>query len=155
MLLSPLGLKQSPATLPVLEARLENEPDQRVRETIWDSIALVNLNSPNPELKVAALQRLGQSASVPAKDAITRIASDSTQTPETLQAAKVALKSIDKHIFWVDFFGTIFRGVSLGSVLLVVALGLAITFGLMGVINMAHGEIMIVGGYATFVVQLR
>ena len=148
-----LGLKQSPATLPVLEARLENEPDQRVKETIWDSIALVNLNSPNPELKVSALQRLGQSASVPAKDAITRIASDSTQTPETLQAAKVALKSIDKHIFWVDFFGTIFRGVSLGSVLLVVALGLAITFGLMGVINMAHGEIMIVGGYATFVVQ--
>jgi urea transport system permease protein len=53
----------------------------------------------------------------------------------------------------VDFNGTIFRGISLGSVLLVVALGLAITFGLMGVINMAHGEIMVVGGYATYLVQ--
>ncbi|MDR1283598.1 MAG: urea ABC transporter permease subunit UrtB [Opitutaceae bacterium] len=54
---------------------------------------------------------------------------------------------------WVNFRGTAFRGLSLGSVLLVTALGLAITYGLMGVINMAHGEIMVVGAYATYVTQ--
>ena len=53
----------------------------------------------------------------------------------------------------MNFFGDLFRGLSAGSVLLLIALGLAITFGLMGVINMAHGELMVVGAYSTFVVQ--
>jgi urea transport system permease protein len=53
----------------------------------------------------------------------------------------------------VNFFGTIFHGLSLGSILLVVALGLAITFGLMGIINMAHGEMIAVGAYTCYVVQ--
>jgi len=53
----------------------------------------------------------------------------------------------------VNFFGTLFRGLSAGSILLVVSLGLAITFGLMGVINMAHGEMITVGAYATYITQ--
>jgi len=61
--------------------------------------------------------------------------------------------TIDAHITAVNFFGTIFRGMSLGSILLVVALGLAITFGLMGIINMAHGEMIAIGAYTTYVVQ--
>jgi urea transport system permease protein len=60
---------------------------------------------------------------------------------------------VESHISTVNFFGTLFRGVSLGSILLVVALGLAITFGLMGVINMAHGEMIAVGAYTTYIVQ--
>ena len=70
-----------------------------------------------------------------------------------IKAARHAADSIQSHIWWVNFFGTIFRGVSLGSILLVVALGLAITFGLMGVINMAHGEMIAVGAYTSYVVQ--
>ena len=73
--------------------------------------------------------------------------------PEVVKAARQAIRSIEEHIGWVNFFGTIFHGLSLGSILLVVALGLAITFGLMGIINMAHGEMIAVGAYACYVVQ--
>jgi len=148
-----LGLKQSPASLPVLESRLSQETNPSAKAAFLDAIALVSLNSENPDQRTSALQRLGESASLPARDAIKRLADDSTQPPQVSRAAREALQTIDTRIFWIDFFGTVFRGISLGSVLLIVALGLAITFGLMGVINMAHGEIMIVGGYATFVVQ--
>jgi urea transport system permease protein len=70
-----------------------------------------------------------------------------------LAAARATQRAIESHRSTVDFFGTIFRGASTGSILLVVALGLAITFGLMGVINMAHGEMIAVGAYTTYIVQ--
>jgi urea transport system permease protein len=68
-------------------------------------------------------------------------------------AAREALRAVENHRSFVDFFGTLFRGISLGSILLVAALGLAITFGLMRVINMAHGEMIAVGAYTTYLVQ--
>lgn len=68
-------------------------------------------------------------------------------------AANGALKDIAGHVTFVNTAGTAFRGLSLGSILLVVAIGLAITFGLMGVINMAHGEMIAIGAYTTYVVQ--
>jgi len=77
----------------------------------------------------------------------------SARDPRVAAAAGGAIKSINAHITAVNFFGTIFRGLSLGSILLVVALGLAITFGLMGIINMAHGEMIAVGAYTCYVVQ--
>ena len=64
-----------------------------------------------------------------------------------------ALDQIEGRLAWGERLGVIFTGVSLGSILLLVALGLAITYGLMGVINMAHGELMMIGAYATYVVQ--
>jgi urea transport system permease protein len=57
------------------------------------------------------------------------------------------------RLAWGERLGVLFTGLSLGSILLLVALGLAITYGLMGVINMAHGELMMIGAYATYVVQ--
>jgi urea transport system permease protein len=68
----------------------------------------------------------------------------------TLQAT---LRAVEASLAWGDKLGALFSGVSLGSILLLVALGLAITYGLMGVINMAHGELMMIGAYATYVVQ--
>src|SRR6478736_5801486 len=64
-----------------------------------------------------------------------------------------SLRAVDSSLAWGDKIGAVFSGISLGSILLLVALGLAITYGLMGVINMAHGELMMVGAYATYVVQ--
>jgi urea transport system permease protein len=148
-----LGMKQSPASIPILEARLAAETDTTVHQTLVEALAITNLASSDPAVRVAALGTLKQIVSVPSRDLVARVATDSTAPPEVRAAAKSTLTAIDNHLFWVDFFGTMFRGVSLGSVLLVVALGLAITFGLMGVINMAHGEIMVVGGYATYLVQ--
>lgn len=68
-------------------------------------------------------------------------------------AYKYAINQIDNYQGFVGGIGNIFRGLSLGSVLILMALGLAITFGLMGVINMAHGELMMIGAYATFEMQ--
>jgi urea transport system permease protein len=68
-------------------------------------------------------------------------------------AAKEVLVAIDNHKSTVNFFGTLFRGLSNGSILLIVAIGLAITFGLMGVINMAHGEMIAIGAYTTYLVE--
>ncbi len=68
-------------------------------------------------------------------------------------AARLALSAIESRLAWGERLGVVFTGVSLGSILLLVALGLAITYGLMGVINMAHGELMMIGAYATYLVQ--
>jgi urea transport system permease protein len=68
-------------------------------------------------------------------------------------AINSALRAVNEALAWGDRLGAFFSGISLGSILLLVALGLAITYGLMGVINMAHGELMMIGAYATYVVQ--
>ena len=68
-------------------------------------------------------------------------------------ALRAAVDQIDGRLAWGERLGVVFTGISLGSILLLVALGLAITYGLMGVINMAHGELMMIGAYATYVVQ--
>ena len=73
--------------------------------------------------------------------------------PELRKAAEDALASIDSRLRLVGLAANLFQGISLGSVLLLAAIGLAITFGVMGVINMAHGEMIMLGAYAAFVVQ--
>ncbi len=92
--------------------------------------------SKNPNTKTVLLERIGKET-----DADVKVA---------LQAA---LAKVEASLEWGNKLGAIFSGISLGSILLLVALGLAITYGLMGVINMAHGELMMIGAYATYVVQ--
>ncbi len=77
----------------------------------------------------------------------------SGQSPPVAAAATAAVGSLDFHAKIVGFVQDAFYGLSLGSVLLLAAAGLAITFGVMGVINMAHGELVMIGAYTTFVVQ--
>jgi urea transport system permease protein len=74
-------------------------------------------------------------------------------TEETSRLLRKSVHDIEQYMWWGNLFGTGFRGLSLSAVLLVAALGLAITFGLMGVINMAHGEIIMVGAYSAYVTQ--
>jgi urea transport system permease protein len=76
---------------------------------------------------------------------------DDAQVKAALQAA---LSTVEASLVWGERWAVVFSGLSLGSILLLVALGLAITYGLMGVINMAHGELMMIGAYATYVVQV-
>ncbi len=78
----------------------------------------------------------------------------SAETDADVKAAlQVAFTSVQRKLTVIGWFANIFQGISLGSVLLLAAVGLAITFGVMGVINMAHGEMIMIGAYATFVVQ--
>jgi urea transport system permease protein len=75
------------------------------------------------------------------------------QDPLVKKQIQTTLTTVQESLRWGERLGTLFTGASLGSILLLVALGLAITYGLMGVINMAHGELMMIGAYATYVVQ--
>ncbi|HEX3730396.1 MAG TPA: urea ABC transporter permease subunit UrtB [Opitutaceae bacterium] len=146
-----LGNSQKAQYLPALRARLAVEANTEVRRALGESIALLQLGDPDVAVRVAAIGRLADLQAVGALDRLSQIAA--AGPPPVTAAARAAIAVLNRHISTVNFFGTIFRGISLGSILLVVALGLAITFGLMGVINMAHGEMIAVGAYTTYVVQ--
>ncbi|HTQ29643.1 MAG TPA: hypothetical protein VMI53_00395, partial [Opitutaceae bacterium] len=135
-----LGYSQKLKYVPVLQARLAKEKDASVVKAINEAIALLQLGNSDVGVQISAAQQLGRLGTIGSLDTLKKLAGDAKTNPSVVQAAKKAIQSIQNHITWVNFFGTIFHGLSLGSILLVVALGLAITFGLMGVINMAHGE---------------
>jgi urea transport system permease protein len=139
--------------LPVLEDRLAREPNAEVRRTLNEGIALLQLHDTNATTQLNAIRRLAKANAIGALDILKRLAASTEAGPEVARAAADAVSSIAEHVAWVNFFGTAFRGLSLGSILLVVALGLAITFGLMGIINMAHGEMIAVGAYTCYLVQ--
>jgi urea transport system permease protein len=147
-----LGNSQKMQYIPVLQARLAVETDGEVRKALQESIALLHLGDADPAGKIAAIDQLGRLQALGSIENLQRVAA-APGPPEVAAAANRAIAAINSHIATVNFFGTIFRGASQGSILLVVALGLAITFGLMGIINMAHGEMIAVGAYTSYVVQ--
>lgn len=150
-----IGFAQNPEKLSALQARLKVETAPKAKLALREAIALIGLKDPSDDAKIAALGELKELHTISSTDFLkaTLNAPDATEHPKVTAAARAALNAVENHIARVNFFGTIFRGLSLGSILLVVALGLAITFGLMGVINMAHGEMIAVGAYTTYVVQ--
>ncbi len=148
-----LGNSHKLKNIAVLQTRLAKETDASVRRSINEAIAMLQLGDRDPKIQSAAAHQLAALKSIGSLDMVTALANNKSAAPEVVQAANQAIVKIDGHIGVVNFFGTIFRGLSLGSILLVVALGLAITFGLMGIINMAHGEMIAVGAYTTYVVQ--
>ena len=151
---SQVGMQQNAQLLPALRARQQKEENSKVRRGLREAIALTELRSEDAAAQIAAVRELGALKSIPSQDALKTLQREAaSDSPEVAEAAGAALEKIATHVKWVNFYGTLFRGLSLGSILLVVALGLAITFGLMGVINMAHGELIVVGAYATYVVQ--
>jgi urea transport system permease protein len=150
-----IALAQDATKLPVLQDRQKAETDPSVLRALREAVALIQLNDPKDETRLAALAELKELHTLSSTDFIKRTLKDAEDKKNTAvaAAATAALKAVESHRSAVDFFGTIFRGISLGSILLVGALGLAITFGLMRVINMAHGEMIAVGAYTTYVVQ--
>ena len=150
---SAIGQKQE--KLPALKLLRTTEKDAKVIRALDESVAIIKLRSSIAEERVAACETLGRLNSLAAHDTIQTILNEALAAKDqaTATAAKQALASIDRHISRINAVGTAFRGISLGSVLLVVAIGLAITFGLMGIINMAHGELIAVGAYTTYIIQ--
>ena len=129
-------------TDPALEAALES-----LRATIL-------VTSPDKARRLAAARLLGASGEPATRSLlIERLAAGAESDPEVRGALLASLDAVQKRLARGEWLGVLFAGVSLGSILLLVALGLAITYGLMGVINMAHGELMMIGAYATYVVQ--
>ena len=153
-----LGMDQNVEYLPFFEARLLKENNAMVKRELEKAVALTKLASTNSAMVTEAAVTLGRMRSIGALDFLKKIVADDKKAPnpaneESVLAARESLRQIEGYMAWGTFFGTAFRGLSLAAVLLVVALGLAITFGLMGVINMAHGEIMMIGAYTAFAVQ--
>jgi urea transport system permease protein len=150
-----IGFAQAADKIPALEARLKIEQDKGVIIALREALALTRLKDSSDQVKLAALEELRVIRTLSSYDLVQAAvkSAEAGGSAKVAAAAQVTLQAIDQHRSFVDFFGTLFRSASLGSILLVVALGLAITFGLMGVINMAHGEMIAVGAYTTYLTQ--
>ena len=148
------------STVQILRERLPVETDSSVRAAIDTGIAMGDLDGTDPQARLAAVGTLSSRLSADARNRLARLVEKSPDgafvesDPAVREAAQKALERIDDKRTIYSAIETLFFGLSLGSVLVLVAIGLAITFGVMGVINMAHGELMMLGAYTTYVVQL-
>jgi urea transport system permease protein len=144
---------------PLVRKALAQEKDGKVREKLALALAMVDIAGSDKKLRLAAFTAIEGAADANFRPELQRIlAKDESgkfREPdvEIRKAASAALGTIETRAVLYGFVGNLFYGLSLGSVLLLTALGLAITFGLMRVINMAHGELLMIGAYATYVVQ--
>jgi urea transport system permease protein len=145
----------SPDLLPVVERALAREKDAHVRRELELVRARIQLRTEDPAQRLAAVKTLGGGATLAVRSLLAAAAQPSGEPDAGVRAAAAAsLRSVDHRLFWADALNRIFSGLSLGSILLLAALGLAITYGIMGVINMAHGELLMVGAYAGYAVQV-
>jgi urea transport system permease protein len=146
-------MTQNTDYLPKLEARQAKETDAGVRKALVEAISVMQLADEDDVVCIAAVRKLGEMRSIPSLDLLKGMITSEDESDAAKAEATKSVALIESYLKKVEAAGTVFRGLSAGSVLLVVALGLAITFGLMGVINMAHGEMMAVGAYTTYMVQ--
>jgi len=130
------------------------EKDEKIIALLVKIRSGIELSSSDKALRMKAAKELASSTSTEMKQLLASRMEEGGETDiEVRKAISAAMLAIDNRLSYYEYAGTIFTGLSLGSVLLLAALGLAITYGLMGVINMAHGEMMMLGAYATYIVQ--
>ena len=143
--------RSSDSVLDLVRHVLTKEKDSRVVEKLTLVLAKAQLQGDDLEERLQAIETIrnfGDSSFRPDLEGLLQ-----SETAAVKAAAIKAITSIDQRQFFINQIANLFYGLSLGSILLLAALGLAITFGLMGVINMAHGEMLMIGAYSTFVVQ--
>jgi urea transport system permease protein len=141
------------AALPILERAMAQESDVQIKGALESARAAILLNKADASSsdKLAAIKALESQGD---QNALAILSSLSTGTaPDVTEAGAKAADSIRSRLALWNGVQNVWYGVSLGSVLLLAAIGLAITFGTMGVINMAHGEMVMIGAYTTFLVQ--
>jgi urea transport system permease protein len=152
-----LQASATPAQLPLLRDARNKEVDPAIKEVLDLAIAAASLRSDKLEERISAIQFLGEHGSAPAKTLLNTALGSGAPANESEAKVRAevlaAVAAIDRRLRTTEMVGTALQGLSLASVLLLAALGLAITFGLMGIINMAHGELLMIGAYATYVVQ--
>ncbi len=138
--------------LALIEKALAAEADAALKARLEQLRAAIMISASDPAKRLAAAQLLAGSDQPATRSLlIERLAAETD--PGVKAAIAASLDTVQSRLAWGERLGVLFSGLSLGSILLLVALGLAITYGLMGVINMAHGELMMIGAYATYVVQ--
>jgi len=142
---------------PLIRAAAAKERVVEIKTAMGLALAQIDLHGSDKALKLAAIAAISAAADASFKPDLERMTGKegkATETdPEVKKAASAALGVIESRLMLISFVGNLFYGLSLGSVLLLCALGLAITFGLLRVINMAHGELLMIGAYSTYAVQ--
>jgi len=145
-------------SLPLIEKALQKETDPQIRNRLMIARSMASLGSPEPGVRLRAVEDLKNEATPATRQLLSALLvknGDLWQEPDIAVrlAAAVSLKEIERRLAFGENLDRIFTGLSLGSLLLLAAMGLAITYGVMGIINMAHGELLMIGAYATYVVQ--
>jgi len=135
----------------LVKSALEKENDKDVNKLLNENLLILKAKFASGEEQLQAVNALSDSLSVKALQILNEL--QNTQDKKLNTAVISSIKSIEMSRKMYSFVETAFFGVSLGSVLLLAAIGLAITFGVMKIINMAHGELMMLGAYATYSIQ--
>lgn len=142
-----------------LKAALHKETDAGVRAAIALAVAAIDVRADDPKLRLEAARTLAASDRPETRTLLAAMveqrADGSWTEPDDAvrSAARASLAEVSGRLARAEWFGRIFAGLSLGSILMLAAIGLAITYGLLGVINMAHGEMIMIGAYATYATQ--
>ena len=144
--------------LPAITAAMAKESDPEIKALLALAQATIELGGTDRTKRLAAIRALAGSNLAATKTLLLGLVEkkgDAWAEPdaEIRAEAELSLRAVEGKLATGELAGRIFSGFSLGSILLLAALGLAITYGLMGVINMAHGELIMIGAYATYVVQ--
>ncbi|MEQ6345245.1 urea ABC transporter permease subunit UrtB [Vibrio cyclitrophicus] len=149
-----LGTKDATIIDRLSELR-ENETDGKVAELMDLSLAIFTSldNSATTEARVTSIERVGDFKHSVVLKTLNQLL-NGEQEPSILAATERAMDDYQQSQALYSGVETVFFGLSLGSVLVLAGIGLAITFGVMGVINMAHGELIMIGAYTTYVLQL-
>jgi urea transport system permease protein len=149
-----LQSKVSPDMAPLLARALEQEADGEIKALLTLAHAQANLGDADAEARLAAVRALADTSSPAIKSVLLPLTEKAGEPDDKVRyEAIAAVKAIDSRLAIAENVGRAFSGLSLGSILLLGALGLAITYGVMGIINMAHGELLMVGAYATYGMQ--
>jgi len=141
-----------PESVPLLRARLAGEQDPQVREALEAGLSLADLVNGDRDHQLAAIAALNGNLTPAVRNQLGTLIE--SPDPDLAKAARKSLASIEGKVQFYRGIETLFFGVSLGSVLVLAAIGLTITFGVMGVINMAHGELIMLGAYTAYLIQL-
>ncbi|HEX7439420.1 MAG TPA: urea ABC transporter permease subunit UrtB, partial [Caldimonas sp.] len=140
--------------LPLVEKAYAVETDPKLKAELGLLRAAVLVSSADKGKRLEAARALTESHQPATKTLLLERLKPGVESDDEVRGQlQLALGAIESRLAWGERLGVVFTGLSLGSILLLVALGLAITYGLMGVINMAHGELMMIGAYTTYVVQ--
>jgi len=144
--------------LPAISAALSKEKDPEIKSLLALTQASIQLGSSDKATRLAAIRALAESGNANTKTLLLPILEQKggnfvEPDAEIRAEAEKSLHAVQSKLSTGEMIGRVFSGISLGSILLLAALGLAITYGLMGVINMAHGELIMIGAYTTYMVQ--
>ncbi|MDR1163683.1 MAG: urea ABC transporter permease subunit UrtB, partial [Candidatus Accumulibacter sp.] len=148
-----LSAAPRPEMLPSIERAILRESDPGIRRRLETAHAMILIHETDKNVRLRALDVLSETSDVAVRRLLDPLTSSAETDAEVRTAALRVARAIDARLARGEILGRIFSGVSLGSILLLAALGLAVIYGLMGVINMAHGEFIMIGAYAAYVTQ--